>query len=323
MSITDTIKGVVFGKKQLRQQPVQIIEHQHHWVQPPPQPKTFSQKIESLRKSTDKFAKKHFTGKPVGYKEVETSTGTELKLVTRGEQLSDTAHAVSSGIGKAGRAVKSGAELINKASRSQPVTAAIKRIKKSGTAEQFGKAKASAEHFGQFIAPPTKKEVATMKATAQQRRAQVAPILSLMGGNADTYHKPVGTVKMGRRISKREAKRLRTLYGENWAQKLQKNTKGYYVQPTPADLAQARKERKLTANSVDFGHGFESMRTGMEVSLTRDMGNVVGDRESEDPFNIDARFSGASAGLGFSGTKRKSKNPYDINGNFNTGGFRL
>ncbi len=298
MSITDTVKGVVFGKKkQQAQQPTQVIEHQHHWVQPPPQPKTFSQKIESLRKSTDKFAKKSFaTPQKESSGSMVVADDKKPSMITRAKGMVDT---ISKGRGV-----------------STAVTKAKESIASSPQARE-------GKRFGEFIAPPTKKQVTAMKATAQSRRTQVAPILSLMGGNADTYHKPTKTIKMGRRISKKEAKRLKTLYGENWAQKLQKNSKGYYTQPTPADMAQARKERKLTSNAVDFGVGFESMRTGMEVSLTRDMGNVTGDRESEDPFNIDARFGGASAGLGVATTKRKAKNGYDINANFNTGGFRL
>ncbi len=376
MSITDTVKGVVFGKKQNRVvQPTQIIEHQHHWVQAPPQPKTFSQKIESLSKKTDKFAKKSFHGvgeakypgaKFGGSMNSVQLNGDGISIAEAKQWVQEKKEKMFGGKKES----KSGDDVIpqhvknhmeeyergveqNKSTyvfqkltapksipqkmfgtKPQSVTTTstqpsiIRRaagavgtfVQSKGISDAVRKAKSSApvqgasqwysqqaQHYKDIT--PTRKQ---LKATAKARQ-QSAPgqFLTLMGGGADPYHKPVGREKVGRKVSKKEAKRLQKLFGENWASKLKKNSKGYYAEPTPADIATARKERKLSSRGLDFGVGFGSMRTGMEVSINREMGDVAGDRESEDPFNIDARFGQASMAAGII-PPRKSRNQYYI-----------
>ena len=394
----DQIKGLVMGKSKPRMQPVQVIEHQHHWVQAPPQPKTFSQKIESLSKKTDKFAKKSFHGageakypgakfggsmnsvqlngyglsiaeakqwvqekkeKIFGKKKKEESDGL-IRTVTKNGGKTTTTTTTKEGYPMGSMTeeplhreptqprtipqkmfgtrppqhesiITEGASLVGKAAgavgtfaKGRKVTEAVQRIKESkavtGASQWYGE---QAKHYKE-ITPSIKQTRAAAKQRQQVVASTAGQFMSFMGRGEDPYRKPVGREKLGRKVSKKEAKRLKKLFGENWASKLKRNSKGYYADVTPADLAQARKERKLTKGSVDFGVGFESMRTGMEVSLTSDMGQIPGDRESDDPFNIDARFGGASLMAGLPTPRKvKAKDRYDINANFNTGGLQL
>lgn len=396
MSIAGTLKGIVMGQKKETPRPTQVIEHQHHWVRPPPQPKTFSQKIEALSKKTDKFSRASFKTKtepkyPAKFKGTINSveiSGDGLSLseakqwVTekiKGEKKETVTRSAPAYVSqRAGRAYQSqqeragihyypeyappqqeiilasprtpsaaeqitktvrrgvgtGMEFIGKASRAtavaskaSPITSRIRQAQESRAGQAIGGAmdwgRQQAEHYKTVV--PTTKQI---KAVAQKRQQVIAAsaggIMAFAGQGQDPYYSPIkgAKQKLGRRISKMEAKRLQKLFGENWQSKLKQSSKGYYAEPTPADMAQARKERKLASRGVDFGQGFESMRTGMEVSLTSDMGQIPGDRESDDPFNIDARFGRASMSSGLS-TPRKTKNKYDINANFNNGGFIL
>jgi len=123
----------------------------------------------------------------------------------------------------------------------------------------------------------------------------------------------VKRIYYGSKISKKERKELEKKYGSNWRKVLRRGkTRGYYTQATTSDYAQARRERQLTAGAVNFGEAFSGFDNGIGVPLTSDRARVPFVKRADDPYDIDAQFSGANSNIGV----RKPADSYDVDSKF-------
>jgi hypothetical protein len=337
MSVFERIKGALSSRRKDDEQPrqrrdddksqppVQVVEHR--WVSTPPPPPPFSEKVKRISRKIDAFTKRSFAGgskkeprydpgKPTAYFPASRQKTSDVVAVSTSASKPTTltstqpsSQILSKAKEKATAIKEYGTGWVSKA--GERVRPAIQRVQSSKTYQEL---QHQTQKYPAFVEQPKK-----IKETARKRQAQISATAGQFMGFASgdtSYFKTVGKKqKYGKRISKREAKRLEKLFGENWESKLQTNRQGYYAIPEREDIIKAKRERKLKERVIDFGYGFEQVRTGMEVPLTSGMGDIGGYRDT-DPLDIDYKLGIASLSLGVGNITKGKKNKWDINEGF-------